>query len=191
MNNRYLSTPDKVAKINFLQIASRNAKQAKMRLREKIQKISSTQNESIDEELSNDLKQMMAEQTDHVRSVYLEGSFARIFWDEQLKAAVAKNPKQVRWHPVIIKWCLNLKLMSSGTYNALRTSGFVKLPSERTLRDYTHYFQSKPGFQDDVNIMLKEEVHKASVPTERHYIGLLIDEMKVKEGLVYNKANIC
>ena len=37
-----------------------------MRLREKIQKISSTQNESIDEELSNDLKQMMAEQTDHV-----------------------------------------------------------------------------------------------------------------------------
>ena len=191
MNNRYLSTPDKVANINFLQIASRNAKQAKMRLREKIQKISSTQNESIDEELSNDLKQMMAEQTDHVRSVYLEGSFARIFWDEQLKAAVAKNPKQVRWHPVIIKWCLNLKLMSSGTYNALRTSGFVKLPSERTLRDYTHYFQSKPGFQDDVNIMLKEEVHKASVPTERHYIGLLIDEMKVKEGLVYNKANIC
>ena len=81
-----------------------------------------------------------------------------------MKAAVAKNPKQVRWHPVIIKWCLNLKLMSSGTNNALRTSGFVKLPSERTLRDY---FQSKPGFQDDVNKMLKEEVDKASIPTER------------------------
>ena len=40
----------------------------------------------------------------------------------------------------MIKWCLNLKLLSTSSYHALRTSGFVTLPSERTLRDYTSYF---------------------------------------------------
>ena len=48
------------------------------------------------------------------------------------------------------------------------------------------YNESKPGLQDDVNKVLKE-VDKASIPTERRYIGLLI--VKVKEGLVYNKTS--
>lgn len=75
-------------------------------------------------------------------------------------------------------------------YNALRMSGFIKLPSKRTLTDYTHYFQSKPGFQNEVNtLMLREEVEKASIPPERQFVGLLVDEMKVKEGLIYNKVN--
>ena len=62
------------------------------------------------------------------------------FWDEQLKAAAAKDPRQVRWHPVLIKWCLNLKLLSSSAYHAMKTSGFLKLPSERTLRELVYYF---------------------------------------------------
>lgn len=78
--------------------------------------------------------------------------------------------------------------MSSCTYHALRSSGFLKLPSERTLRDYTHYFQNKPGFQDEVNQQLLEEVEKMKLLDERKYVGLLVDEMKVKEGLVYNKT---
>ena len=79
--------------------------------------------------------------------------------------------------------------MSSCTYHALRSSGFLKLPSERTLRDYTHYFQNKSGFQDEVNQQLLEEVEKLKLSAERQYVGVLIDEMKVKEGLVYNKIS--
>ena len=94
--------------------------------------------------------------------------------------------KQVRWHPVMIKWCLNLKLLSSSAYHALRTSGFVKLPSERTLRDYTNYFTNKPGFMDEVDEQLMSEI-SPNLPASRRFIALLMDEMKVKEGLVYNK----
>ncbi len=63
------------------------------------------------------------------------------------------NAKQMRWHPMMIRWCLNLKLLSSSAYHSLRTSGFIKLPSERTLRDYTNYFKSKEGFQPEVDLM--------------------------------------
>ena len=104
------------------------------------------------------------------------------------KPATANDARQIRWHSVIIKWCLNLKLMSSSMYHALRSSGFVKLPSERTLRDYTHYFNIRPGFQDEVNDQLLKEIDNMMLPPERKYIALLIDEMKVK-GLVYNKTS--
>ena len=69
--------------------------------------------------------------------------------------------------------------MLSSTYHALRSSNFIKLPSERT----TNYFENKPGFQDGVNDQLLEVER-----IERKYVALLIDEMKVK-GLVYNKMS--
>ena len=66
----------------------------------------------------------------------------------------------------------------------MRTSGFMKLPSERTLRDYTNYFKSKTGFQAEVDAMLRSEVEDVEW---KNYVVLLLDEMKVKESLVYDK----
>ena len=62
----------------------------------------------------------------------------------------------------------------------MRTSGFVKLLSERTLRDYTNYFKSKTGFQAEVDAMLRSEVEDVEW---KKYVVLLLDEMKVKESL--------
>ena len=129
----------------------------------------------------------MQQNNQHVKEAYHTGSFARLFWDEQLKASSVKDPRLVRWHPVLIKWCLNLKLLSGSAYHALRTSGFVKLPSDRTLRDYLHYFSNKPGFQEEVHQQLFEEAKLSALPSERRYVSLILDEMKIKEGLVYNK----
>jgi hypothetical protein len=54
----------------------------------------------------------------------------------------------------------------------------VKLPSEQTLRDYTHIFKTTTGFQEEVDNMLREEV------TGMSHGVTLVDEMKVKECLV-------
>ena len=188
-NERYMNTPEKRAKIDSLRKRAYTAEQRVTKLCEKIHKLTQEQGDVVEHSLNSDLLHIMNENSDQIKKAFPEDSFARLFWEEQLKAATASNAKQVRWHPVIIKWCLNLKLMSSCTYHALRSSGFLKLPSERTLRDYTHYFQNKPGFQDEVNQQLLEEVEKLNLPAERKYVGLLIDEMKVKEGLVYNKLS--
>ena len=57
---------------------------------------------------------------------------------------------------MMIKWCLNLKLMSSSAYSALRTSGALTLPSERTLHDYTHFIKPDVGFSNEVTSIFQK-----------------------------------
>ena len=59
--------------------------------------------------------------------------------------------------------CL-LKLLSSAAYHSLRTSGFVKLPSEWTLRDYTHFIKSKSGFSSELDQFLADECQVQNWP---------------------------
>ena len=186
INERYLKTPEKSAKIDNLRTRARKAERTVRSLTIKIQKLMG-QGENLDISFQSDLLSIMHDNHQKVKDAYPDGSFAKLFWDEQLKAASVSDPRQVRWHPVLIKWCLNLKMLSSSSYHALRSTGFIKLPSERTLLDYTHYFTNKVGFQDEVNQQLVEEVRQLSLPDTRKFVALLIDEMKVKEGLVYNK----
>ena len=133
-NERYMNTPEKRAKIDSLRKRAYTAEQRVAKLCEKIHKLTQEQGD-VEHGLNSDLLHIMNANSDQIKKAFPEDSFARLFWEEQLKAATASNAKQVRWSS-----CLNLKLMSSCTYHALRSSGFLKLPSKRTLRDYTHYF---------------------------------------------------
>lgn len=39
----------------------------------------------------------------------------------------------MRWHPMIIRWCLFIRQKSSKAYDAVREAGFINLHSTRTL----------------------------------------------------------
>ena len=60
--------------------------------------------------------------------------------------AIALNTpsRQMLWHPSVLKWCLRL-YSRSHSYSDLRDSGFLKLPSGRTLSDYKNFSSSKSG----------------------------------------------
>ena len=55
----------------------------------------------------------------------------------QVSAAKVEGKQGIRWHPLFIRWCLNIMLSSPKTYNIIRESGVIHLPSTRTLKDYT------------------------------------------------------
>jgi hypothetical protein len=38
-----------------------------------------------------------------------EDSFRQLFWSQQLKAASQKDARNMRWHPLMIRWCLSLR----------------------------------------------------------------------------------
>ena len=123
--------------------------------------------------------------TDRVHEEYPKGSFKRVFWDQQLEASKGKDSRQIRWHPAMIKWCLHLKFISSGAYHALRNAGVITLPSERTLRDYTHWIRAGVGFLPEVDAQLVKEPN--ILEEKDRFVVLLWDEMKIKENLVFDK----
>ena len=104
-----------------------------------------------------------------------------------MKAASVKDARAMRWHPLMVKWCLYLQHKSSGAYELMRESGVIKLPSQRTLKDYTHYIQATPGFSPKVDQQFMEAAEIATCPEFKKYVFLLLDEMHVKEDLVYDK----
>ena len=90
----------------------------------------------------------------------------------------------------MIRWCLSLKLTSSASYHALRSSNVLVLPSECILRDYTHFVKAKPGFQSEIDKQLCREAKLDSIPDYQKYVCLVFDEVKVKEDLVYDKHSV-
>ena len=93
----------------------------------------------------------------------------------------------VRCHPTMIKWCLYLRHVSPKAYELLRTSAVIKLPSQLTLRDYTHYISSTSGFSSELDEQLIQEAKSSSLQDYQRHVCLVADEMHVKADLVYDK----
>ena len=82
-----------------------------------------TQSIEIDPSMDQDLLDIMREQEDDIKKTSGQGTFRRLFWEEQAEALKQKDSRGRRWHSMMINWCLNLKMMSSSAYHALRSSG--------------------------------------------------------------------
>lgn len=181
---RYLDSPQKQSRYKSLKKRCSTAEKKVKRLKEKVATLMEKGSIQVDSELHNDLSQMMNSHHQQVLKEFPENSFQRLFWEQQLQNVRVKNAKQFRWHPMIIKWCLHLKMVSSAAYNAMRTSGFITLPSERTLRDYTHLVKGRTGIQPEVNTQLIKESNVLSIEEWKKYVVVVFDEVKIK---VYNK----
>ena len=144
----------------------------------------------VDENLDKDLREIMTDNTDEILKKYRADSFEYVFWEQQKEAASQKQRCQIRWHPMMVRWCLHLKFISSSAYDALRSSGIIILPSECKLRNYSNWMPAKPGFSADVDRQLMKEAKIAEIPEYKKYVCLTFDEVKVKEGLIYNKESM-
>ena len=142
---------------------------------------------TLDETISKDLKEVIDSKPD---LPFAENSTQKLFWEQQIQATNVSNPRQIRWHPSIIKLCLNLNMTSTKAYNSLSKSGILKLQSPRTLQDYTHYIKVKPGLQMEVLDQMKDQATGKGLfegPEYKRYIVLLLDKMKIKHDLVFDK----
>lgn len=138
----------------------------------------------IDKELSKDIVSIM-QNTDEKKLP----PFMKLFWEEQQKY-LQSSQSGIRYHPMVIKFCLNLASKSPAAYNELRynektKSGILVLPSQRTLRSYKNYIRPKQGFNKEIIEELCQKVKDFS--DIEKYIVVLIDEMKIQENLVWDK----
>ena len=87
----------------------------------------------------------------------------------------------------MIRWALYLHYKSSGRYKTLRNSGVIHLPLDRTLCDYRHFAPSEPGFSTSSDLQLLKVVKQQQPENLSKYVTIVLDQMHIKEGLVYNK----
>lgn len=71
--------------------------------------------------------------------------------------------------------------------DVLRESGCLQLPSQRTLRDYTYHIKAATGYSDEVDDMLMKTAKIDELEDYQKCVLVLMDEMHVKDGLVYDK----
>ena len=61
-------------------------------------------------------------------------------------------------------------LTSGKTYDIIRESGFVSLPSRRTLRDYTNWINLGPGFNAKALDFIREEYRIDALPPWKRWV---------------------
>ena len=115
--------------------------------------------------------------------------FMKFFWEEQ-QNYLSSSTNGARYHPMFIRYCLNLASKSPSFYDDIRydknnDTGFLVLPSRRRLRDYKNYIHPTSGFNNEIIAELTRTVENFS--EQEKYCVLLMDEMKIQENLVWDK----
>ena len=119
-NIRYLRTPEQQKRVALMRSRIESAEQKVRRLKKKIENSVATRGISVGDDLHEDLTTIVQEQHPSICDQFKEGTFQRLLWDQQREAMMKSDPRQMRWHPTMVKWCLNIKLHSTRTYEALR-----------------------------------------------------------------------
>ena len=132
----------------------------------------------VDPELSDDFVKILDNSEKSL------SPFMTLFWQQQ-KKLFSRSRNGVRYHPMLIRFCLSLAAKSPSCYEELRQSNVLVLPSQRRLKDYRNWIRPKPGFQEKVICTLIKETEKYF--GVQRYVVLLMDEMKVMANLVFDK----
>ena len=156
------------------------------RLKEKLYSKIEEEGVELSEEDCNDLTEIF-EQADKETKKLTREHFQKIFWEQQRTYNELQSKKSIRWHPLMIRFALNLKYLSTSAYRAL--SSFIALPSQRTLCDYTHVMKVTSGVSYSMIQRLKDDMNFINSTTADRIVGILMDEMKVKSSLVFNKQS--
>lgn len=153
-------------------------KNKKMQLEaDRMRKEINTKGVELHKDFINDVNSIMDSNSENMTP------FMKLFWEEQKKASA--NQKSLRYHPMIIRFCLSLSMKSASAYDELRDSKVLTLPSRRTLRDYKNAIRPSVGFNPEVIQELKRTT--ANLKGCQRFIVLSFDEVKIRENLVYDK----
>ena len=90
-------------------------------MKKKIQSLNRRDGIQLQPDLEKDIQDIVNSSADSATATFLRGTFQRLFWEEQVKAYKTKSATGMRWHPVIVRWALHIKMLSSSAYHAFRS----------------------------------------------------------------------
>ena len=109
VNHRYLSSPEKADKIQRLHKLQRYTKQQLDCISARLSQNIQHNGLEVEDDVHADLVAIVQENSNSDDTT----PFKKLFWEQQRKAASLNNTRSMRWHPLMIKWCLYLRHLSS------------------------------------------------------------------------------
>ncbi|XP_034245722.1 uncharacterized protein LOC117647860 [Thrips palmi] len=178
-----LITPEKKKRAEMYQKHIRNLQRQNGRLKEQIAKKVAEESVLVDEEFDRDLTSWIQEADQDGKVL----DFHKIFLQQQLLASNVKDKRGMRWHPLMIRFALLLKTLSDSAYSAMAKSGFIHLPCEKTLYDYSHAMDVYEGCHPNIIEDVAKVVSASKHPYQQNHV-LSFDEVTISQNLVTRKA---
>ncbi|XP_052130987.1 uncharacterized protein LOC127751445 isoform X2 [Frankliniella occidentalis] len=150
--NKYLTEEQMLTKLADQANTINTANRKISHMTERMQLMLTKSGVNLDNDLSDNLTELLESgQMTEAKSVFLQ---------QQVKASQKKNMVGMRWHPTMIRFALAIHLTSPAAYELMRDTGMLKLPSGRTLFDYSHVKPVQEGIDQYVLDSLGERVSK-------------------------------
>ena len=155
--------------------ALKSSHQKVKRLQAKVDNLIASQSVCLQDDDAADISRVITEMSPVVEESFPPNTPQRLLWDQQKRFNSLRDKRQMRWHPLVIRFALNLKYLSGSAYRAVRESGMLSLPSERTLSDYTHWVKPHSGVQLEL-IERFQSLLQEEVPCGQHQCALSMDD---------------
>ncbi|KAJ1524599.1 hypothetical protein ONE63_011084 [Megalurothrips usitatus] len=178
--NIYLTEEQKLKKLKDQQKELYNARTRLTQLRRRMQEVIQKKGDQIEDAMSDEF-------ADILRNADITPAQS-IFIQQQIKASQQKNASGIRWHPTMIRLALSMHLTSPAAYELLRQTGVVKLPSRRTLFDYSHSKPVNEGIDKVVLESVSERLARFKEKLKKFRV-LMTDEMYISQNLVFQKTS--
>ena len=105
-----MSFTEIVNRLDVLNQSHRNLMRQVSRLKEKIALAAENTGIVLDEESDHLIRDTITSNVviEHFKDLPRE-SFQHVFWQQQVEASSKPNMRNMRWHPLMIRWCLYLR----------------------------------------------------------------------------------
>ena len=124
VNYRYLSRPQIVNRLQSIHRDNRLLNKQCKRLTQKLEEDCRQRGVDVDDTIHKGLMDIVKQQGDLLLP---PNSFQELFWKQQQEAAAKSDSRGMRWHPLMIRWCLYIHHRSSGAYQVSTYSLVVYL----------------------------------------------------------------
>ena len=188
-NFRYLSQSESMQRFKSLQKQRKmlNTKISRLEEERKACEVIENDGVKLTEEDGADVQAVLKDKSIKVEKHFAKDSLQYILWEQQVKYNHLTDKRQMRWHPLIIRFALSLRYASSAAYRTVASTGLLSLPSERTLHNYTHWCSVQNGvilpfIQKAKRVMAQQGFQKVD-----YQFASIMYELKIKSGLVYRK----
>nr|XP_047125903.1 uncharacterized protein LOC101241084 isoform X2 [Hydra vulgaris] len=184
-NDRYMSKEELLFKIKILENDKKKIATKSLHLQCRINQLIKKEGLIVDGETHKVMKECLIDKN---YNPFSESSPQYLLWEQQKIQVSRKDKRSMKWHPVLIRWCLSIYLKSPETYKHLTKSEFMYLPCKNTLLKYINFTDPGCGFNADVISRLILNADIKNLKEHEKNVSLVFDEMKIKSGLVFSKT---